>query len=218
MSEKPFFFSRNFTVYLTDANRKIIEENYELAFQTDEDLKPAIAFMKLFEAACDTQRNKIDHKKLQELTQRVPELETQLKEKDDQIARLQQELSQLKETHDQEIQVMTSRLQLLQNEVNNQGENQNMVADLNLIIADLKSENATLKSKAPLPPGAVLVILKPSEEKVIDHICQQETNRTGKEVTADTLLKNVFFFILVNGPHDVFAAPVSIKKIQELTS
>lgn len=83
-----------------------------------------------------------------------------------------------------------------------------------------KLQKATLDLEAALknktPEGAILIQLTDKEIKVLQTIAQEETARTKKPVTIDLLMKNVFFYILVNGPHDVFSAPVSIKRIREI--
>jgi hypothetical protein len=84
--------------------------------------------------------------------------------------------------------------------------------------ARIEGKLLSFRQNNAIPEGGMIVILNPGEKKVIDATAKAETERTGAEVTPGLLLKNVFFFVLVNGPHDVFKAPVSIQQIRELMS
>ena len=90
-------------------------------------------------------------------------------------------------------------------------------------LSDCRHENITfskeietLKQKLSLPDGSIIVSLTKAESTIIDYVCTGETERTGKEVTPELLLKNVFAHVIRYGPHDMFKMPIALKKLQEL--
>jgi signal transduction histidine kinase len=225
MSDKSsYFFNKNFSVYLTDANKTLIAENYETAFQTSEDMKPAKAFMILFNNACDEGKKTADSKALAEMSQRIPALETIIQDKDEEILRLQKLLNGIEDLRKEDMEKMQAtidRLTLVGNDISAKQDiidNQIIVIQQrDKIIENLQNEIENLRKATNSPDGAVMVLLTPSEHKVIKAICDEESKRTGKPVTPEILFKNVFFFVLINGPHDMFSAPVALRKIQELS-
>jgi hypothetical protein len=91
--------------------------------------------------------------------------------------------------------------------------------DLIRIRSEFENEVAGLKAAlkaAGIPAGSVPVQLTDKELKILDHISALESKRTGQQVSVAILLKNVFFYVLVNGPHDMFKVPVGIEQLREV--
>ena len=114
----------------------------------------------------------------------------------------------------------------------NHQESLSKIEDLRKEVATVTQENDDLKiskielqsiiekyknNASAVPIGAIVIELTEGETKVVDMVCAAESERLKKEITPDILLKNVFFFIVVKGPHDVFSAPISLQKIRQLS-
>lgn len=83
----------------------------------------------------------------------------------------------------------------------------------------LKTENDALRAASgSIPENSVLVNLTTKTIAVILEICKAESERTGSVVTPDLLFKNVLFFVIKNGPHDIFKAPISVERIREISA
>lgn len=71
----------------------------------------------------------------------------------------------------------------------------------------LKSENQSLKDvlkEKQIPQNTVLVELSKLEKITMDKLCENESRRVNKEITADIILKNTVFEYLTKGAIDFF--------------
>lgn len=150
-----------------------------------------------------------------DLQKKVDQLSTE-------IAKLQEELKKAKEANlelNGEVSGSEEKFGNLQTEKNKLEEEvmelQNQISEYQGKLEQSTRDLQTARENK-LPDNAILIQLSDKEKRVLDTIGEEESKRTGKTVTNEILLKNVFFFILVNGPHDVFSAPVHIKKLREM--
>lgn len=199
--------SNKVSIYLSSEDWKFLQENYIDITGSEEPLPFGKFFLKCALKAVSVMKSgsNPDDKKL------IADLEKTISEKNEYIATIENDFFQLKNdvTADQNsINDDVARLQ---------AENANLISRIELqkqTIVDKDNEIARLQENTS---GSVIDFdFKENEIKVIDSICEAESKRTGEDVTRAKLLKNIFFFVLINGPHDMFSVPPQIRKMREM--
>ena len=215
MSSKPTIQeSGKVTIYLPKEDWDYVLENYEMISGSEESLPWGKFFMKAMAAAMATRRpdsSPEDKARINELIGNVDTLTLSNDEMKLQIAELTEKNTLLKEqvynsgnTKTQSESIIAEQKIKLQNQ--------------NTTIENMSNEIAILRNDSgAIPEGSVLVNLTPKTLAVINEICRLESERMEQEVTPDLLFKNVFFFVIKNGPHDMFKVPISVQRIREIS-
>lgn len=217
MSEQRFNIPVNgkYTLYLSQEEWKYLHENYEIIVGSEEPMPVNRLIMACITKAASNMRPDSNPKDIEELNklrkeveflnQAIGDLNRENKLLSEQLA---ESKNQLTSGSEQTLEEIASLKKALEAEK----------AVTTLQKQSIEDQKATIENlRGRMPDHSVIVILTDSQQKVIHHICSLESERTKSEVTPELLLKNVFFHILVNGPHDVFSVPVSISKIRELS-
>ena len=214
-----YFVKQNIACRLSNDMVELIDENFDLITGgttnvTDRRLVECLLDLALSKVRPGTE----DKKRIQDLIKAVDKLTLENEELKQQKDTVANQLSFAKNSleslnadqSDSEVKIENLRGELssLEHEI---GEVKNINESLVSIIERYKN------NASPVPDGAILVELSESETKVLDMVCNSESERMKKDITPGMLLKNVFFFILVKGPHDVFSAPISLQKIRQLS-
>ncbi len=206
--------SNKVTIYLPQEDWDYVGENYVIIAGTDEELPWSRFFMKAMLAAMATRKpdsSPEDKARIKELIGEVDTLTISNDEMKVQIAELTEKNTGLKE--------------LVYNSGNSKTLSDTAITELN---QKLQNQNTTIENQSmeiamlrkdsdALPEGSVLVNLTPKTLAVINEICRLESERMEQEVTPDLLFKNVFFFVIKNGPHDMFKVPISVQRIREIS-
>lgn len=208
---KGYFNKTLISVRLSTDLVELIDENYELITGSSE----AVTDRKLFECLVDLALSKV--KPNIEAKKQIEELQDMNQTLTQENTNLGNSINAMKLSHDYEIADLNNQLSSIS------GSDKSEQARLNSIIsiqkqniADLNAEISNLRSLPASDPSTI--IFNANEKKVIDQICKDESARTGQNVTPELLLKTVFFFILINGPHDVFKSNITISKIKQILS
>ena len=204
------------SVYLPKEDWDYILENYEAISKTDEPIPWGKFFMAAMTAAMATRKpdsNPDDKKRIQELVGQVDQLtedNDKLKLANDMLVRnnkkLQEDLSNS----------FSASLIDEKNEAIDQLEHDKK--KLYEEKARIEGELLSFRQSNSIPANSVLVSLTEKSIAVIHEICKNESERMNSEVTPDLLFKNVMFHVIANGPHDMFKAPISVKRIREISN
>lgn len=208
---KGYFNKTLISVRLSTDLVELIDENYELITGSSE----AVTDRKLFECIVDLALSKV--KPNIEAKKQIEELQDKIQTLTQENNNLGNSINAMKVAHEQEIEELNNQLSSVScSDKSELDRLQSIISIQKQNIADLNAELINIRS---LPPADhATLIFNTNEKKVIDQICIDESARTGQNVTPQLLLKTVFFFILINGPHDVFKSNITISKIKEILS
>lgn len=201
-----YFTKQAIACRLSEDTVALIDENYEMITG---DIKP-VTDRKLVENMLDLALSKVKpgldaKKQIEQLTDKLNTLSNE-------NASLTNKINELSMAHEEEIGSLRERL------TENDGSFDLEIAQLHKVIDDQKQRILILEAEltAQQSADALLIDLLPAEKTVIADLAANESKAVGKLITPAMLLKNVIFFILKNGPHDVFHSEISISRIKQL--
>jgi len=221
---KEYFKSQTLSANCSKEELELINEYYEEVTGTQEQMTFRKYLITLHNKATSMVRPNISKKedlvKIEALDKELNDLKILhtniLNEKDAKI----EELSHLIETQKGSI------LELTSNESDQLKEKDTKIQELSLEIESLNDSILQLSSKEPekievqipikLTNTQYIINLTPLEKYFMDTVCQRESKRTGKPITSEIILKDIFNRYIVYGPCDYFPRPFSSSELKEL--
>lgn len=204
------FYNHQISFRITDDIRQRLAENYEAIAGTKNKLGMREFFEKVIEKSIDSLINSTELNEVLQSNKKLLQDNENLKIS---LEVLKEEIEEAQSNVSEHEQNLKSEISILQNE---NSELTNKIEELENKLSEVENQKE-LEKLFEIEENQILIDFTPPELAVINTICENESKRTGKNITPEFILKNTFNDFVVNGARDFFPR-LSNSKLTEILS